>query len=269
MYLHSKYAGNLGDVCKHIIQIACLTNAEKPAVYIDTHAGAGLYNVSQSQNHQQGFVRFQQQVDSIQTPPPTTTPKSIQTYLSLVDELNHTSNAQTTRLIKADPLCYPGSPWFAQACLGSHSEYHFCDTNAPVLQHLQASLKKHNPSSFWLENGFKKVISLTKSSVSTNFILIDPPYTESHEWQEVVTTITQLKQNKNNQIMVWYPVFAKNNVHKQITKESNDNAIICELIFAPKKQQGMKGCGVLFINGNQKQIQEIAKCRTYLEQIFK
>lgn len=265
MYLHSKYAGNLGDVCKHIIQVACLNNVEKPATYIDTHAGAGLYNVSQSQNYQQGFAKFQQRVDSILTH----TPKSIQTYISIVDQLNHSSTAQTTPLIKSDQLFYPGSPWIAQACLGAHTHYHFCDINEPVLHHLQTNLRKPNTSSYWLENGFKKAISLTKNSVSTNVILIDPPYTKSHEWLEVITTITQLKQNKNNQIIVWYPVFANNNVHKQITEEFKDNAIICEMIFEPKKQQGMKGCGVLFMNGNQKQIQEIAECREYLEQIFK
>ena len=47
-YRHSYHAGNFGDVIKHIVLIEILEHLIKkdaPFEYIDTHAGAGLYNL--------------------------------------------------------------------------------------------------------------------------------------------------------------------------------------------------------------------------------
>ena len=45
-YRHAFHAGNYADVLKHLVQVEILRylqQKDKPLVYIDTHAGAGLY----------------------------------------------------------------------------------------------------------------------------------------------------------------------------------------------------------------------------------
>lgn len=48
-YRHSFHAGNHADVLKHTVQsliIEALKEKEKPFLYLDTHAGAGRYQLS-------------------------------------------------------------------------------------------------------------------------------------------------------------------------------------------------------------------------------
>ena len=58
-YRHGFHAGNLADVLKHSILTAVIDAAiTKPAplVYIDTHAGAGLYSLGDDGEHCGGVV---------------------------------------------------------------------------------------------------------------------------------------------------------------------------------------------------------------------
>src|SRR2546430_17377697 len=41
-YAHARHAGNAGDVFKHVAFLAVLEHL-KPATYVETHAGDGLY----------------------------------------------------------------------------------------------------------------------------------------------------------------------------------------------------------------------------------
>ena len=48
-YRHSFHAGNHADVLKHTVESLILTalmEKEKPFLYLDTHAGAGRYQLS-------------------------------------------------------------------------------------------------------------------------------------------------------------------------------------------------------------------------------
>ena len=48
-YRHSYHAGNFADVLKHVVLIEILEyllKKDKPLHYVDTHAGAGVYDLS-------------------------------------------------------------------------------------------------------------------------------------------------------------------------------------------------------------------------------
>lgn len=48
-YRHSFHAGNFADIIKHIVLVEILehlTHKEKPFEYIDTHAGASMFNLT-------------------------------------------------------------------------------------------------------------------------------------------------------------------------------------------------------------------------------
>ena len=51
-YRHAFHAGNFADVLKHLVQVETLTylqKKDKPFIYIDTHAGAGIYSLDSNQ----------------------------------------------------------------------------------------------------------------------------------------------------------------------------------------------------------------------------
>ena len=79
-YRHSYHAGNFADVLKHIVLIECLEHFNKkptPFDYIDTHAGAGLYdlrsaNANKTSEYKEGIgklkrIDFPELSDSIFT----------------------------------------------------------------------------------------------------------------------------------------------------------------------------------------------------------
>ena len=98
-YRHSFHAGNHADVLKHIVQtliIESLKDKEKPFLYLDTHAGAGRYQLTNAHatrtgEYLEGIARLWQQ-DEV--------PELILPYLEAVGELN--SNGELRY--------YPGSP---------------------------------------------------------------------------------------------------------------------------------------------------------------
>ena len=70
-YRHSYHAGNHADVLKHTVQsliIESLKEKEKPFLYLDTHAGAGRYQLSSEHaertgEYLEGIARIWQQDD--------------------------------------------------------------------------------------------------------------------------------------------------------------------------------------------------------------
>ena len=105
-YRHSFHAGNHADVLKHTVQsliIESLKEKEKPFLYLDTHAGAGRYQLSgehaeRTGEYLEGIARIWQQDDL---------PAELEPYISVVEHFNR--NGQ---------LCYyPGSPLIARQLL--------------------------------------------------------------------------------------------------------------------------------------------------------
>src|SRR5581483_5262631 len=101
-YRHAYHAGNFADVFKHALLcalLAALNRKDKPWCFLDTHAGAGLYdlgdiNAQRTGEWREGIAR----VLALRDGPP-----ALDTYLSIV-------RAAQERLAR-----YPGSPLLALA----------------------------------------------------------------------------------------------------------------------------------------------------------
>jgi 23S rRNA (adenine2030-N6)-methyltransferase len=86
-YRHSFHAGNHADVLKHTVQsliIESLKEKEKPFLYLDTHAGAGRYQLSgehaeRTGEYLEGIARIWQQDDLPAEMEPTFPSSSIST----------------------------------------------------------------------------------------------------------------------------------------------------------------------------------------------
>ena len=83
-YRHSYHAGNFADVLKHIVLVECLEHFNKkdsPFDYIDTHAGAGLYdlrsaNANKTAEYKEGIAKLKR-IDFTE----------LQSYFDVIDEL--------------------------------------------------------------------------------------------------------------------------------------------------------------------------------------
>ena len=103
-YRHSFHAGNHADLLKHIIQVeilSYLTLKDKAFDYIDTHAGAGAYQLdsaesSKNKEYLSGIGKLYPK--SISNYP------ELSNYFSVIEGLNTNSNLKI----------YPGSPVVAE-----------------------------------------------------------------------------------------------------------------------------------------------------------
>src|SRR5579859_856643 len=108
-YRHAFHAGNFADVVKHIVLVRILLYLqEKPAAFrvIDTHAGAGLYDLGSDEAHRggewlTGIARVLQARFSDAALP------LLKPYLDIVRSFNPDNTLKT----------YPGSPLIARALL--------------------------------------------------------------------------------------------------------------------------------------------------------
>ena len=103
-YRHAFHAGNHADVLKHLIQVQIidyLGQKAKPFWYIDTHAGAGAYSLTEgyatkTAEYVEGVARLWQRDDA---------PAAVKRYLEVVAAINTDADGALRY--------YPGSPWFA------------------------------------------------------------------------------------------------------------------------------------------------------------
>src|SRR6202051_4151319 len=118
-YRHAFHAGGFADVLKHIVLVRILLHLqEKPAAFrvIDTHAGAGRYDLTSEEAHRggewlTGIARLMQARFSEKTLP------LLKPYLDIIRAFN------PDRDLKA----YPGSPLIARALLRPQDRLTACE----------------------------------------------------------------------------------------------------------------------------------------------
>ena len=90
-YRHHFHAGNFADVMKHVLLLQLLTrlNAkDKPYRYIDTHGGAGKYDLSLAPAQKSGeFLTGIHRLVQLGEMEKRQAPEAIQEYLKLVESL--------------------------------------------------------------------------------------------------------------------------------------------------------------------------------------
>ncbi len=100
-YRHAFHAGNHADVLKHYVLglvLAYTKQKDKPFWYIDTHAGAGMYSLTEGYATQN--AEFEQGIDKLITA--ENLPKPLADFVTQIQSFNTGS----LRL-------YPGSPVIA------------------------------------------------------------------------------------------------------------------------------------------------------------
>src|SRR5690606_2822109 len=104
-YRHGFHAGSFIDVHKHVVLVMLLEHLrgkESPFFVLDTHAGAGLYDLAskfaqKNREFEDGILRLEDAADM---------PDGVRRYLGIVAAANEGGNGP--------PRFYPGSPLIAR-----------------------------------------------------------------------------------------------------------------------------------------------------------
>src|SRR5579864_7489849 len=104
-YRHSYHAGNFADVHKHVALLALLQSMQrkdKGFVYLDTHAGAGRYDLGGADTHHGAEARHG--VSTLLSAAGELQTEELKAYCNAIGAMRRAFN---------HPQYYPGSPWLA------------------------------------------------------------------------------------------------------------------------------------------------------------
>ena len=243
-YRHAFHAGNHADVLKHFILWLTLdyfNRKDKPYWYIDTHSGAGLYDLRSSEaqkvgEYQHGIARLQQA---------TVLPDLLQSFLQ---HLQH--------IVPHEHL-YCGSPWLAQATLRESDKLRLFELHPTDFQHLQNNMREARLNRRGIlkqEDGFQGLIALLPPPTRRAVVLIDPPYESKQDYERVIKTLKEAqKRFEQGCYLVWYPCLSRVESQKlpeQLKKLSPHNYLQAELYVQQARADGfgMHGSGMWLIN---------------------
>lgn len=241
-YRHAFHAGNHADVLKHTIQVQLLRHLclkTTPYWYIDSHAGAGRYALTegyaaQNTEYESGIS----QLWRAENLPPLLT-----NYIELVREFNPDGQLKW----------YPGSPALAQKLLRRDDqawlyELHPAD-HVSLQQHVAQGDRRVR---FYKADGWNGIKALLPPQPRRGLILIDPPYESSNEYGHVLTLLQQgLKRFATGIYAVWYPLLNKHESQQlpvQLAELAPRWLHATLQVKAAPKGFGMYGSGMFIIN---------------------
>eukprot|EP01037_Dinobryon_pediforme_P007348 gene7348-7416_t len=249
-YRHSFHAGNFADVFKHALLTRILSYlCQKPSAifYLDTHAGAALYNLEaeaalRSPEWIAGVGRL------VNAELPEAAAELLAPYLKIAMEGRSGDKM----------LSYPGSPIFAQRLLRDNDRIVLCELHPVDAELVQENMGRDRRVKFRTGDGYQSLNPLLPPPERRGLVLIDPPFEKPSEWQDIATGINlSLKKWPTGCYAIWYPIKHGNEGRELAAAldQSQMRSMLCaELLVAePNKpgkhdRRGLAGSGLLMIN---------------------
>src|SRR3982074_166697 len=198
-YRHAFHAGGFADVIKHIVLVRILTHLqEKQAAFrvIDTHAGAGVYDLTSDEAQRggewlTGIARIMQARFSEKTAP------LLKPYLDIVRAFN------SGRDLKA----YPGSPLIARALLRPQDRLTACEVEPKARKRLIEALRRDSQARVVDLDGWMALPAFVPPNERRGLVLIDPPYEQKDEFERLAAGFAQaFTKWPTGSYLLWYPV---------------------------------------------------------------
>lgn len=213
-YRHAFHAGNHADVLKHVVTIALLEylgQKEAPVMYIDTHAGAGLYALdgayaAKNAEYDSGIGKLWGRKD---LPPP------LAHYVDLIKGLNPSGKMRY----------YPGSPYCADKVMRAQDRLRLFElhpSDSKILQDNFRKLEAHAAAQgvrtsmrgtrvlIHKGDGFAGLKALLPPPSRRGLVLVDPPYEDKGDYRRVQETLQDaLARFATGCYAVWYPVLQR------------------------------------------------------------
>ncbi len=171
-YRHAFHAGNFADVVKHAVLARILTHLrDKPQPFrvIDTHAGAGLYDLAGPDANRTGEWRAGiGRLTAARLVPPAR--DLLAPYLDAVAAFNR--DGQLRR--------YPGSPLVALSLMRPQDRLIACELEPNAAAALTSNLRADKRAKAIAIDGFVAINAYVPPKERRGLVLIDPPF-EAHE----------------------------------------------------------------------------------------
>ena len=237
-YRHGFHAGNFADLLKHLVLVQIidyLKTKPAPIRYIDTHAGAGLYDLDSAMSRKTG--EFKGGIGALDL---AAMPREANAFCTLLAPF--LANNQ-----------YPGSPLIAARLLRAQDELRLYEMHSTEFRNLSGLFARDRRVRTLKEDGFGALKSQLPVQNARALILIDPSYELDSDYQRVVTEVAEGMRRMPHAVYgIWYPIVASRNpghMLKQLAKLGGEKSLRVEL--SPRENHsaaGMNATGMFVIN---------------------
>lgn len=264
-YRHGFHAGNFADVLKHWVLchlLRAMQSKQRPFLYLDTHAGAGRYDLRSSmaqklKEHETGILKLWQHPGL---------PESFEPYLDAVRAEN-----PAHRLIQ-----YPGSPALAMRLLRPQDRAVFCELHPAEQKALGRFCHARPKTQVALLDGLQSLKAFLPPKEARALVFMDPAYELDAEYRSIPQVLMMAqKRFAGGVFALWYPLLGTLQAQQlpgRIAKNSKTPVLCVELWVEPADRPsrglGMYGSGVLVLNPPWRLEEQLAQGLEWLTQIL-
>lgn len=247
-YRHAYHAGNFADVLKHtvlalIIEHLKLKNA--PFRIIDTHAGAGLYDLDSEEARktsewQEGIGRLMQTHERAL---PNEAADVLAPYLQAVAAVNPCGALR----------CYPGSPRLALSLMRQMDRLIANELHPDDALILHTNIGDDRRAKILQLDAWIALKSLLPPKERRGLILIDPPFEVADEFDKLVLGLGEaVRRFATGTYLLWYPIKDPRRVGRfrdRVIAAGHTKALSVELFTGTAHARStLGGCGLLILN---------------------
>ncbi len=242
-YRHHFHAGNFADVMKHSLLmglLAALQKKDSAFCYIDTHAGAGIYDLHGTHAQKTGeYLQGIERLDDHRTAPPW-----VAGFLQGV-------LACQARGARSD---YPGSPWLAVHTLRPQDRAILMDVQHAEVTSLRHHFKADERVAVHQRSAYEGLTALIPPKEKRGLVLIDPPYEIERDNYPQVTKLIKAAYAKwpTGVYAIWFPIKHRAPIvrfYRELMNSGIPKLLACELLMQPDDNAlGLNGSGLIVVN---------------------
>jgi 23S rRNA (adenine2030-N6)-methyltransferase len=245
-YRHAFHAGNFGDVLKHVVLMMLVEHLKKkpaPFLYLDTHAGGGMYDLSEAEAQRSG--EYKTGIGRLLEMPAAVLPPEVGAYVGLVRDCAGPGHSAIT--------AYPGSPVVVSKLRRPTDRIVLAETHAKESQSLRAVLGRGRLISILDTDGYAALKAQLPPRENRGLVLIDPPYESDQEFDRILAALELAYERwPTGMYCIWYPLTeraAPLRFRRSLERSGIRRVLDATLSVLPEDAAvGMRGAGVVIVN---------------------
>jgi 23S rRNA (adenine2030-N6)-methyltransferase len=244
-YRHGYHAGNFADVLKHIALcelLRLLTGKDKKLFVLDTHAGAGGYDLAGGLASRTGEAEAG--IAQLLAAPRAGMPAAVARYLAAVAAYDRKFGPAGGALRR-----YPGSPRLVRATLRLGDRFVACELHPQDALTLKREFAGDQAVEVRQADGYHALKAMLPPAERRGLMLIDPPFEAADEFEKLARAVKQaLRRFAIGCYAIWYPIKDEEAVAGFIAGLAGLKAMTLELRLPLSADGKLSACGLAVIN---------------------
>jgi 23S rRNA (adenine2030-N6)-methyltransferase len=244
-YRHAFHAGSFADVVKHAVLARILVHLiAKPAAFrvIDTHAGAGLYDLAGPEAARSGEWRAG--IGRLMAASTSDAARTILApYLDAVARLNPAGGL----------AAYPGSPALVRAFLRPQDRLIACEREPQAAAALAHYLGGDRRSKAIAIDGWTALNAYVPPPERRGLVLVDPPFEDGDDFAQLARGLeTAHRKWASGIYLLWYPIKGRDGpdaLARRLRRSGTPKILRVEFsVGALREPTRLGGCGLIVVN---------------------